>query len=57
MIPDRLQYLLEHFRNDQKVDQIWTLGPRIYHQNTSKLQEHMGTSLKNIIFISENLKL
>ena len=36
MIPDRLQYFLEDFWNDKKCDQIWTLGPRIYHQNTSK---------------------
>ena len=27
MIPDRLQYFLEHFWSDQKCDQIWTLGP------------------------------
>ena len=44
MIPDRLQYFLEHFRNDQKYDKIWTLGPRIYHQNLStnprKIWEH-----------------
>ena len=33
MIPDRLQYLLEPFWNDQKFDQIWTLEPCIYHQN------------------------
>ena len=35
MIPDRLQYFLEHFCIDQRCDQIWTLGPRIYYQNTS----------------------
>ena len=36
MIPDRLQYFLEHFWKDQTCDQIWTLGPHIYHQNTSR---------------------
>ena len=36
MIPDRLQYFQEHFWNDQDYDKIWTLGPRIYHQNISK---------------------
>ena len=36
MIPDRLQYFLEHFWIDQKCDQIWTLGPRICYQNISK---------------------
>ena len=56
MITDRLQYFLEHFWNDQTCEQIWTLGPRIYQQNISKVQEIMGTSLKDIIFISENLK-
>ena len=55
MIPDPLQ-CLERFWNDQKRDQIWTLGPRIYHQNTSKIQEQMGV-LEPIIFISDNLIL
>ena len=36
MIPDRLQSFLEPFWNDQKCDQTWTLGPRIYHQNFPK---------------------
>ena len=27
MIPDQLQYFLEHFWIDQQRDQIWTLGP------------------------------
>ena len=49
MIPDRLQYFLEHFGNDQKCDQIWTLGPRIYHQNISKNKEHMGASLNELM--------
>ena len=55
MIPDRLQYCLELFWIDQKRDQIWTLGPCIYHQNISKkLRKMMGTSLKSIISMSEN---
>ena len=41
MLPDRLQYLLEHFWNDQKCDQIWNLGPRIYHQNIKQIQEEI----------------
>ena len=34
MIPDRLQYILNDFWIDQKCDQIWSLGPRIYYENT-----------------------
>ena len=45
MIPDRLQYFLEHFWTDQQCDHIWTLGPRIYHQNTLRIQENIGSSL------------
>ena len=56
MDPDRLQYFLAHFWDDQKCEQIWILGPGIYHKNTLKIQEDMGASLNNIIFISENLK-
>ena len=36
--------------NDQKCDQIWTLGPRMYHENTSKIQENMGSSLNILSF-------
>ena len=50
MIPDRLQYFLEHFWNDQKCDQIWTIGPRIYHQNISKIQDMYGGILEHIMF-------
>ena len=39
MIPDGLQYFSEHFWNDQKCDQIWLLGPRIYNQNISKIHK------------------
>ena len=50
MILDRLQYFLEHFWHDHKCDQIWTPGPRIYHQNASRYTRNlMGTSLKIII--------
>ena len=50
MIPDRLQYFWKHFWKDHKCDQIWTLGPRIYHQIILKCRrEMMGTSL-NILF-------
>ena len=53
MIPDRLQHFLDDFWNDQKCDQILTLGPLIYHQNTSmNTRNNMGTSLTNIIFIA-----
>ena len=41
MIPDRLQYVLKHFWNDQKRYQIWTLGPRICHQNIQKIQANL----------------
>ena len=52
MIPDRLQYFLDDFWNDQKCDQIWTLGPRqSISKNTTKYGDifeiyyfHMGES-------------
>ena len=50
MIPGRLQYFLERFRNDQKCDQIWTLGPRIYHQHISKHTRKHGNVLEHIMF-------
>ena len=50
MIPDRLQYFLDGFWNDQKCDQIWTLGHRICHQKALNVQENLGTSLKHIMF-------
>ena len=54
MIPDRLQYVLEHFWNDQKCDRIWTFYPRIYRQNTSintgKLWGGQGTKLEDTYF-------
>ena len=62
MIPDRLQYILEHLWNDQECDQIWTIGPHIYHQNISKHTRNIGTPLKIIMFINlaiwnfENIK-
>ena len=56
MIPDCLQYFLDDIWNDQKCDQIWTLGPRIYHQNILKHTGKKGTTLKHVIFIFENLK-
>ena len=55
MIPDGLQYFLEHFWDDQQCDQICTLGPRIYHKITSKIQEIMG-ALLNIFFMSDNVE-
>ena len=45
MIPDRLQYFLEHVWIDRKCDRIWTLGARIYYQNTSTIQENDGNIL------------
>ena len=50
MIPDRLQYFVDFFWNDQTCDQIWTLGPRTYHQNTSTNTRNIGISLNNIMF-------
>ena len=49
MIPDRLQYFLDDSWNFQKINQIWTLGPRSYHKISSKIQENMGSSW-NILF-------
>ena len=49
MIPDILQYFLDDFWNFQNFQQIWTRGPRIYHQNghknIRKLWEHLGKIL------------
>ena len=57
MISDRLQYFLNDFWNDPKCDQIWTVGPRIYHQNTSKNTRIYVDIFENYYFvISENLK-
>ena len=57
MFPGRLQCFLEHFWNDRKCDQIWTLGPRIYHQNISNNTRKLwGASLKILLSISENMK-
>ena len=50
MVPDRLQYFLEHFWNDQNCDEILTLGPRSYHQNTSKIHEKYGNILDKYYF-------
>ena len=60
MIPDRLQYFANDFWNDQKCDQIWTLGPCIHHQNTStntrKVWEHPWNIICHI-WESEILKI
>ena len=49
MIPDRLQYFLEHFWNDQKRDQILSPGPLIYYKNTSiNIRRIMETFPKHI---------
>ena len=56
MIPDRLQYFLKHFWNDQKLDQIWTLGPRIYHQKIfNEYKENYGSSLTKYYFHISNI--
>ncbi len=39
MMPDRLQYFWDDFWNFQKIGQIWTLGPRVYHQNIEKYKK------------------
>ena len=36
MIPDRLGYFLNDFWNSENLVKIWTLGVRIYYQNTSQ---------------------
>ena len=56
MIPDRLQYFLEHFWIDQKCDQIWTLGPRIYYQNTSNNTRNYGNILDTTSFVNLGIK-
>ena len=58
MIHDRLQYFWDDFWNDQKRDQIWTLGPRIYHQNLSKNTRKIWEHPWGILFrISQNLRI
>ena len=58
MIPDRLQDFLDHFWNDEKCDQIWTLGPHIHHQKISTNIRKYGNIFENFdLPISENLKL
>ena len=46
MIPDRLGYFLDDFRNFENVHKIWTRRPPSYHQNSSndtrKLWGHPG---------------
>ena len=56
MIPDRLQYFLKHFWNDQNVTKCGPSDPAFITKILQTLPEIMGTSLNNIIFISENLK-
>ena len=47
---DICQYVLDHFWNFQKVGQILTRAPRIYHKNTSKYtRRNPRTSLNNLI--------
>ena len=50
MIPDRLQYFLEYFWINQKLDWIWTVGPGIYYQNTSNNIRKVWEHPWNIIF-------
>ena len=50
MMPDRLQYCLEHFWNDQQCDQIWILGPRIYDKFISTTARTLWEHLWNISF-------
>ena len=56
MIPDRLQKFLEHFWIDQKSDQIWTVGPRIYYQNTAKNTRKYGNILDKYYFSYQKIK-
>ena len=53
MIPDLLQYFLDDFWNFQKSHQIWTRGPRIYHQNTPKNKGKYGNIFEHIMFVNQ----
>ena len=55
MIPDRLQYFLDDFWDDQTCDKIWTLGSRIYYKNNSRHTKY-GNLFEHIIVISLKLK-
>ena len=57
MIPGRLQYFLKYFWIGQKCDQIWTLGARIYYQNTSKNTKKYGDVLETIIFANMGINM
>ena len=56
MIPDRLQYVLERFWDDQKCDKISTpSGPLLITHILQKYEKSMETVLKSIMF--GNLKM
>ena len=55
MISDRLQYFLDDFWNFQKINQIWTLGPRIYHQHFKRYKKTWDI-FETYYFRFENLK-
>ena len=50
MIPDRLQYFLEHFWNDQHVTKSGSSGPVFITNIFQKIQEHMRQSLRKYYF-------
>ena len=40
-----------------KIDQIWSLRPRIYHKNTSNNTRNYGSILRTYFFISQLLRI
>ena len=55
LTPGQIAIFSGTFWNDQKINQHWTLGPRIYHQDTSNSTRKYENILEQII--SENLRL
>ena len=52
MIRDGLQYVLEHFWNFEKSDQMLTPVPYLLQQNFKRYRTHVDTFLENIIIVN-----
>ena len=57
-VPGPVQYFLDDFGNFESLVKIWTRrSPNYYQHPLTKTRKFMESSLKLIIFISENLEL
>ena len=57
MIPDRLQYFLGHFWNDQKCDKYGHSDPVDITKIFQTTQAKLWGIIENLIFISGSLKI